>query len=338
MGYAGVILGYAKEVVLSGKDAEALDSGLDCSEQEKCNREEVSAWAQGNLDTVRLAEEGDFVALKFTGAGRQAMQSLLKGERCKPELEEATHKICRLAKERGVRLLFDAEQTAVQEAIDSWTIHFMKQYNKDGKALVYGTYQAYLKSTTEKLKRHVGEAKSGGWTLGVKLVRGAYLGSDPRELFWEDIEGTHRCYDGIAAAIMKRSWNDVLRGEGSMPECDLVLASHNRESVKKARAIRDGQARAGEKRGEMIYGQLMGMADNVSCELVQAAKERREAAESAKDVDIPQAFKYLVWGSVGECSKYLLRRAQENRDAVTRTVEGRQALGQELARRLGLLR
>ena len=338
MGYAGVILGYAKEVVLSGKDAEALDSGLDCAEQERCNQEEVSSWAKGNLDTVRLAEEGDFVALKFTGAGRQAMQSLLKGERCKPELEEATHEICRLAKERGVRLLFDAEQTAVQKAIDSWTIHFMQEYNREGKALVYGTYQAYLKSTPEKLKQHMEEARNGGWTLGVKLVRGAYLGSDPRELFWEGIEGTHRCYDGIAAAIMQRSWNDVLKGEGSMPQCDLVLASHNRESVKKARAIRDKQARLGEKRIEMVYGQLMGMADNVSCELVQAAKERKETAKSANEVDIPQAFKYLVWGSVGECSKYLLRRAQENRDAVTRTVEGRQALGQELGRRMGFLR
>jgi len=79
------------------------------------------------------------------------------------------------------------------------------------------------------------------------------------------------------------------------------------------------------------------MADNVSCELVQAAKEARETVKN-EEVDIPQAFKYLVWGSVGECSKYLLRRAQENRDAVTRTVEGRQALGHEVARRLGLVK
>jgi proline dehydrogenase len=35
MGYAGVILAYAKEVVLQGKDAEAFDAALDCSEQER---------------------------------------------------------------------------------------------------------------------------------------------------------------------------------------------------------------------------------------------------------------------------------------------------------------
>jgi proline dehydrogenase len=339
MGYAGVILAYAKEVVLQGKDAEAFDAALDCSEQERCTREEIAAWTNGNMETVRLAEKGDFVALKFTGAGRQAMQSLLKGDICGPNLEEATHSICRLARERGLRLLFDAEQNAVQAAIDRWTIHFMKEYNRAGKggALVYGTYQAYLKATPAKLVKHMEEAKRGGWTLGVKLVRGAYLGSDPRRLMWEDIESTHRCYDGIAEALMRRRWNDVLKGEGEMAHADLVLASHNRESVKQARTIRDEQAQQGETRIEMVYGQLMGMADNVSCELVQEAKERREMERTGKEVDVPQTFKYLVWGTVGECSKYLLRRAQENRDAVTRTVDGRRALGRELTRRMGFV-
>jgi hypothetical protein len=123
-----------------------------------------------------------------------------------------------------------------------------------------------------------------------------------------------------------------------MADTDLVLASHNEESVKQARTIRDEQTQKGEARIEMVYGQLMGMADNVSCELVQEAKERRETERTGKEVDVPQAFKYLVWGTVGECSKYLLRRAQENSDAVTRTIDGRRALGRELARRMGFVR
>ena len=238
-----------------------------------------------------------------------------------------------------MRLLFDAEQNAVQATIDRWTMHFMRFYNQAGKggALVYGTYQAYLKDTPVKLVKHMDDARSGGFTLGVKLVRGAYLGSDPRHLMWPTIEETHACYDGIAEGLLRRRWNKVLRGEGTMPEADLVLASHNRQSVMRARAIRDEQAGAGESRIEMAYGQLMGMADNVSCELVQRAKERREATKT-KEVDVPQAFKYLVWGSVGQCSKYLLRRAQENRDAATRTAESRRALGRELARRIGFVR
>lgn len=87
----------------------------------------------------------------------------------------------------------------------------------------------------------------------------------------------------------------------------------------------------------MVYGQLMGMADNVGCELVQAGRARREM-DAEGDVDIPKTYKYLVHGSVAECLKYLVRRAEENRDAIARTAEGRRALRWELARRLGLVR
>jgi hypothetical protein len=72
------------------------------------------------------------------------------------------------------------------------------------------------------------------------------------------------------------------------------------------------------------------MADEVSCELVQASK----SAEGNVKVDVPKAYKYLVWGTTGECMKYLLRRAQENRDAVERTREGRDAMAEELVRRV----
>ena len=47
----------------------------------------------------------------------------------------------------------------------------------------------------------------------------------------------------------------------------------------------------------------------------------------------PKAYKYVVWGSVGECLKYLIRRAEENRDAVVRAKGTRMALRAELWRR-----
>jgi len=72
------------------------------------------------------------------------------------------------------------------------------------------------------------------------------------------------------------------------------------------------------------------MADEVSCDLVQAG--RVESGETK--VDIPKAYKYLVWGTTGECMKYLLRRAQENKDAVQRTRDGRNAMAAELVRRV----
>lgn len=64
IGFTGVILGYAKEVVLSEAQARDLASGKAGQETEECIRNEIEPWTQGTLETVRLAQPGDFVALK----------------------------------------------------------------------------------------------------------------------------------------------------------------------------------------------------------------------------------------------------------------------------------
>jgi len=66
------------------------------------------------------------------------------------------------------------------------------------------------------------------------------------------------------------------------------------------------------------------MADEISCELVDLA---------GQGTAVP-VYKYLVWGTTGECMKYLLRRAQENKDAVARTRSGRDAMWAEVVRRV----
>ena len=277
---------------------------------------------------------------RFTGAGSQALHELRNQLPPSRVLEEAIVEICELAKKRDVSLLFDAEQQAVQPGIDAWTLEFQKRYNRvPGQALVYGTYQAYLRSTPSVLATHLAAAAEGGFTLGVKLVRGAYLGSDPRHLFWSQKEETDRTYNEIAESLMRREWGDVLSPptgkDQKFPDVNLVLASHNLDSVKKAMDLRKEQVRRGENGIHMAYGQLMGMADHVSCELIQAGDLKKKLQGNGNEkVDPPRAYKYLVWGTVGECLKYLLRRAEENRDAVVRTEEGRLALRAELGRRL----
>lgn len=62
IGFTGVILCYAREVVLSGSQAKSL--GVLDEETEDCVKNEIIPWAEGTLETVRLAEPGDFVALK----------------------------------------------------------------------------------------------------------------------------------------------------------------------------------------------------------------------------------------------------------------------------------
>ncbi|KAI5923948.1 FAD-linked oxidoreductase [Camillea tinctor] len=329
IGFTGVILGYAKEVVLNKSQERDLSGCAEGAEAEECIRNEITPWANGTLETVRLAQPGDFVALKFSGAGRQALYALKNRLPPSKHLANAIDEICNLAAERDVPLLFDAEQMAIQAGIDDWTMHYQRKHNTiPGHAIIYGTYQAYLKSTPATLASHLAIAAKEGFTLGVKLVRGAYLGSDPRHIIHDTKADTDACYDGITESLIKRRWNSVLQppadaGAAAFPQVSILLGSHNLESVRKARALRDSGASATKELG---IAQLQGMADEVSCELLCAGDRAAQ--------DIPKAYKYIVWGSTKECMKYLLRRAHENRDAVARTRSGRDAAWGELKRRV----
>lgn len=339
MGYKGVILAYGKEIVL--EKGEKVDISSPQSADPTAEND-VQDWKEGTLKTIRMAEEGDMIGLKFSGAGRDTMRQLAAEVPPGEAIVKATTEICDLARARGVRLLFDAEQDAVQRGIDAWTLQFARQYNTMtlGKAVVYGTYQAYLRSTPATLAQHLFFAKQENFTLGVKLVRGAYMGSDPRTLFWSTKEETDKAYNGITEALLKKRWNSVLQPSAEeasariSSEVAFVLASHNHDSVQKAMAIRREQTEKGEAKIDMAYGQLMGMADEVSCELVMAAKARGVVPFEKTECAGPRAYKYLVWGSVGECLKYLVRRAEENRDAVVRAKGTRTALRMELGRRI----
>ncbi|EED16574.1 proline oxidase, putative [Talaromyces stipitatus ATCC 10500] len=347
LGFAGVILGYGREVVMDGTETSMFEhqSGKDVAEQETSQSEqnlrEIQEWKQGTMQTVDLADAGDFVALKFTGAGREALRHLVQGLPPSPNLQEAINEICDRAKDRQILLLFDAEQHAVQNTIDSWVLDLQRRYNKfftiQGKprALIYNTYQAYRQSTPKTLASHLSIAQRESFVMGVKLVRGAYLNSDPRRLFWTTKQQTDDAYDAIAKCLMTRKYNDLVepdRGSSScaFPQADLVLASHNRASVDKARALRDEQSRRGEPSIQMVYGQLQGMADDISCPLV---RQSMITASRGRTGETPKPYKYLVWGTVGECTKYLLRRGHENRDAASRTKDTRTAMWKELKRR-----
>ncbi|KAL8742676.1 MAG: hypothetical protein Q9184_008215 [Pyrenodesmia sp. 2 TL-2023] len=334
MGFQGIILAYAKEIV--------LEKGTAVEDGKSDEAKDVEAWKKGTLETVRLADRDAYAALKscdrFSGAGRSTMRQLIESSSPSPTISQATTEICEYAKSRGVRLLFDAEQTVIQDTIDRWTLKFQRKYNRDRCALVYGTYQAYLRSSPATLAEHLAMAQQEGFTLGVKLVRGAYMASDPRHLIWATKKETDRAFDGIAESLLRRQWNKVLYPAAQaseqppeFPTVDLILATHNYDSVRKAETIRQEQARTGEERIRLAYGQLMGMADEVGCELIMSGRNTDGSAASAEK---PRTYKYVVWGTVQECLKYLVRRAEENRDALGRARHDRNALGRELRRRL----
>jgi proline dehydrogenase len=64
IGFNGVILGYAREVVLTESQTKDLASCGEGEAAEECIRNEIVPWAKGTMETVELATSGDFVALK----------------------------------------------------------------------------------------------------------------------------------------------------------------------------------------------------------------------------------------------------------------------------------
>ena len=64
IGFKGVILGYAREIVMDENQREELNLDGESKVAEGCIDNEIIAWTKGTLETVRLVEPDDFVALK----------------------------------------------------------------------------------------------------------------------------------------------------------------------------------------------------------------------------------------------------------------------------------
>ncbi|KAI1061494.1 hypothetical protein LB506_011957 [Fusarium annulatum] len=322
IGFAGVILSHAKETAMQEEEAKRTTTHDISEETAHDVTAEIQPWVDSVVETIKMTEPNDYVALKFSGAGRLALYNLSQNIGPSPYLSKSIHDICTLARQRRAHLLIDAEHDCLQEGVDKWTMIYARSHNSSvDTATIYGTYQAYRKVTPANISRHLAEAQEGGFTLGVKLVRGAYLDSDPRHCFHDTKAETDNCYNAISSAIITRQWGSVVDGNGEFPNVHMVLATHNAESVNQARAICD----AGRAKTGIVFAQLQGMADEVGCELIQSKSGRNSVA-------LP-VYKYVVWGNLADCMKYLLRRAYENRDAIQRTERGRKVMWAELIRR-----
>lgn len=277
---------------------------------------------------------------RLTGAGHFVEQQLaIKSAPC-ARMKDALQVIFDAAKEKGVGILIDAEQNYIQAGIDSWALQAQEKYNH-GKTVIFNTYQAYLQSAPATLAQHLAFAHEKGFVLGVKLVRGAYFATDPHDIFWSSKADTDLAYDGIAEALIRRKYNNVLTlfhpqqelvKEGpnaQFPEINIVLATHNPISVRNAVRIWNEERLSSTRRADIAFGQLMGMADEISGELIITGRNANEEGDGGLRI-----YKYLPWGTVGECLGYLTRRADENRQAVERAREGRKAINMELRRRM----
>lgn len=241
---------------------------------------------------------------------------------------------CDAAAAKGVSLLPGAEEEATNLGIEKWSLALQKRYNtrEQGRAIIYITYQCYLRNIAQRMVQHLETASKEGYIAGVKLVRGAYLTSEPNHLTFDSKEGTDANYDALADAVVRQQWTDTIPPPSSpttpFPPVNIVLATHNLISVHKAKELRAAQmlTTAPENLPYLTYAQLQGMADEISQSLVQ--DETMKADTKAKVV------KLMAWGTTTECLNFLLRRASENKESALRTEDTRRAMGAELRRRV----
>lgn len=276
---------------------------------------------------------------RFTGAGEGTSKALLDGAAPSAELVEAMDAICKQAHVQGSSVWIDAEQQPYQETVNEWATQFMRRWNQNGEAVVYNTIQAYLKASRRFVYQHLREAQAEGWRCAIKLVRGAYIQSDIREGIWDTKPQTDDNYNSIVRDLLTKNFDDIEKAK--FPNVQLFIAGHNKESVRLATALVAELVAKGEDVGPVQYGQLAGMADEVSCGLIEMKQQALADVSglSEKEVDLriraaPQPYKCLIWGSVNDCLHFLMRRAVENATAADRLKDGLGEIRNELKQRM----
>ncbi|KAL3951727.1 hypothetical protein ACCO45_013444 [Purpureocillium lilacinum] len=327
MGFRGTIITLATETVFDYRKNLVHGLGVEAGAGEgAATCPAIASWRKRTLGAVELLDEGDQLAIKITGAGPLVTDALAAGEPLPQQMLDALDEISARCKAQQARILIDAESQLYQFGILEVGLDLMRKYNRDGHAVIYNTYQAYLKSTPAA----PGGGARGDFTLGLKLVRGAYLATDKRSLIHDTKQDTDAAYDAIALGALRQDlfgFGGVEKHEEArrpFPSVNLFLASHNKESVVAAHELHRQRSEQGLPTVPVGFAQLQGMSDALSFGLLRLG-------------GAPEVYKCTTWGSLAECLGYLARRASENRDAASRTSDEFAALRAEARRRVGRL-
>lgn len=233
------------------------------------------------------------------------------------------HTIFQYARECDVRVMVDAEQTYFQPAISRLTLEMMKKYNQE-KAIVFNTYQCYLKETFNNLSLDLEQSYRQKFYFGAKLVRGAYMEQERARavaLGYEDpinptFEATTEMYHECLNECLRRiKFNKSI---GETQKIAIMIASHNEDTV---RYTVNKMSEFGIHPLDRVlcFGQLLGMCDHISLPLGQAGYS---------------VYKYVPYGPVNEVLPYLSRRATENGSLLGKLQKEQQLLVRELWRRI----
>lgn len=283
-------------------EGEASEDGLDY------NLEEI-------LKTVKASADNDhipFCVFKPTGVVRFGLLKKISAKTPLSDNELAEWErarsrvniICEAAFNSGTPVLIDAEESWIQDAIDEMVERMMEAYNKD-RVVVYNTTQHYRHDRLRYLKGMKARGDEGGYHVGVKLVRGAYMEKERERAikkgYPSPIQPDKKSTDQDFNAATRFCVENIDR-------MALCIGTHNEESAEVGLNILLEKGLEKDD-GRVYFAQLLGMSDHISYNLADAGYN---------------VAKYVPYGPIKEVLPYLMRRASENR-----SIEGQ--TGRELS-------
>ena len=222
-------------------------------------------------------------------------------------------KICLFAYKKNVKLLVDAEESWIQDAIDEIVLSMMIKYNKE-KAIVFNTSQMYRSDRLNYLKTIHLKALKNNFFPGIKLVRGAYIEKEnkraKRNNYLSPICGSKQLTD----QNFNNGANFIL---SNLNRFSLFTGTHNEKSIYKIINIMETN-NLNRDDPRIWFGQLYGMSDNITFNLANEGFN---------------VIKYLPYGPIKEVIPYLIRRADENTSVKGQTSRELHLIRTELKRR-----
>lgn len=229
------------------------------------------------------------------------------------KVKRRCERICRTAFEKNVPVMIDAEESWIQETIDSLALDMMILFNKE-KLIVYNTYQLYRHDKLADIKADHLVARNAGFILGAKIVRGAYMEKERKRAaekgYTSPIQPDKKSTDSDYNAAVTYCVENI-------SEIGIVCGTHNEASCRVLADLLDTHG-ISHSHPHVYFSQLLGMSDNLSFNLSDAGYN---------------VAKYVPYGPVKAVMPYLFRRAQENTSIAGQTSRELDLISREKNRR-----
>ena len=239
-----------------------------------------------------------FIAIKCTGLiDINSLELISKGTLDSKsekfiDFKNRMNDLCKAASKCNVKILIDAEESWIQDAIDMVALDLMEIYNKKIHT-IFLTHQCYRTGTLSKIKENFKRAKENKFLLGIKLVRGAYMEKERERAKKYNYE----------SPIQPTKSDTDLEFDNSVKFCvdnidniSIWVGSHNEfSSMQLVKIMKEKKIKSNDKR--IWFSQLYGMSDNISFAL----------ADMGYNV-----VKLIPFGPIEKTIPYLIRRANEN--------------------------